>query len=163
MLVGTFNLVMAERLVRKVCEHCKIQTSVKDNPQYRFAKESFKNFDKEALKKEIISRGITQQQRSDFVNNGILYTGSGKDPTTGEVCPVCGGSGYKGRVGLFEMMDYTDEIKNMLLEGKSAFEVESVALQKGMINLERDGVFKVIKGITTLEEIYRYIKARFDK
>jgi len=61
------------------------------------------------------------------------------------------------------MMDYTAEIKNMLLEGKSAFEVEEVALQKGMVNLERDGVFKVIKGITTLDEIYRYIKARFDK
>lgn len=61
------------------------------------------------------------------------------------------------------MMDYTEEIKNMLLDGKSAFEVESVALQRGMINLERDGIFKVIKGMTTLEEIYRYVKARFDK
>jgi hypothetical protein len=43
------------------------------------------------------------------------------------------------------MMDYTDEIKNLLLDGKSSFEVESVALQRGMINLERDGVFKIIK------------------
>ncbi len=163
MLVGTFNLIMAERLVRKVCDHCKIQTSVQDNPKYTFAKESFRNFDKEALKKEILSRGINQQQRNDFINNGLIYVGSGKDPATGEVCPVCGWSWYKGRVGLFEMMDYTEEIKNMLLDGKSAFEVESVALQRGMINLERDGIFKVIKGMTTLEEIYRYVKARFDK
>jgi len=163
MVVGTFNLVMAERLVRRICEHCKIQTSTKDDPKYAFAKESFKNFDKEALKKEILSRGITQQQRNDFVNNWLIYVGSGKDPDTGETCPVCGGSGYKGRVGLFEMMDYTAEIKNMLLEGKSAFEVEEVALQRWMINLERDGVFKVIKNMTTLDEIYRYVKARFDK
>lgn len=61
------------------------------------------------------------------------------------------------------MMDYTDEIKNLLLDGKSAFEVESVALQRGMINLERDGVFKIIKGMTTLDEVYRYVKAKFDK
>ena len=108
MLVGTFNLVMAERLVRKVCDHCRTQISVADNPEYRFAKESFRNFDKEALKKEIISRGITQQQWNDFINNGMIYIGSGKDPVSGEKCPVCGGSGYKGRVGLFEMMDYTD-------------------------------------------------------
>jgi len=154
---------MAERLARRVCEHCKIQTSAKDNPKYKFARESFRNFDKEALKKEIISRGINQQQRNDFINNAMVYVGSGKDPKTGKKCPVCGGSGYKGRVGIFEMMDYTDEIKNMLLEGKSAFEVENVALQRGMINLERDGVFKIIKGITTLDEVYRYIKARFDK
>lgn len=163
MLVGTFNLVMAERLVRRVCEHCKIQTSVKDNPKYKFAKESFRNFEKEALKNEILSREINQQQWNDFINNAMIYTGSGKDPATGEVCPVCGGSGYKGRIGLFEMMDYTEEIKNMLLDEKSAFEVENVALQRGMINLERDGVFKVIKGMTTLDEIYRYVKARFDK
>ena len=163
MLVGTFNLVMAERLVRRVCDHCKIQTSIQDNPKYKFAKESFRNFDKEALKKEIISRGINQQQRNDFINNAMIYTGSGKDPVTGDKCPICGGTWYKGRVGLFEMMDYSDEIKNLLLEGKSAFEVESVALQRGMINLERDGVFKIIKGITTLDEVYRYVKARFDK
>lgn len=163
MLVGTFNLVMAERLVRTVCEHCKVQTSVKDNPKYIFAKQSFKNFEKESLKKEVLSRGITQQQRNSFINEGMIYTGSGKDPSTGEVCPICGWTGYKGRVGLFEMMDYTDEIKNMLLDGKTAFDVESIALQKGMINLERDGIFKVIKWMTTLDEVYRYVKAKFDK
>jgi len=92
MLVGTFNLVMAERLVRKVCEHCKVQTSVKDDPKYIFAKESFRNFEKEALKQEILSRGINQQQRNDFAENAIIYTGSGKDPATGEVCAVCGGT-----------------------------------------------------------------------
>jgi len=61
------------------------------------------------------------------------------------------------------MMDYTDEIKNLLLDGKSAFEVESIALQRWMINLERDGVFKIIKWMTTLDEVYRYVKAKFDK
>ena len=163
MLVGTFNLVMAERLIRRVCDNCKIQTSVKENPKYTFAKESFRNFNKEALKKEIISRGINQQQRNDFINNWITYTGSWIDPVSKEKCPICGGSGYKWRIGLFEMMDYTDEIKNLLLEGKSSFEVESIALERGMINLERDGVFKIIKGTTTINEVYRYVKAKFDK
>lgn len=89
MLVGTFNLIMAERLVRRVCDHCKIQVSVKDDPKYTFAKESFRNFDKEALKNEILSRGINQQQWNDFINNAMIYAGSGKDPTTGETCPIC--------------------------------------------------------------------------
>ncbi len=163
MVVGTFNLVMAERLIRRVCDHCKTQISVKDDPKYIFAKESFRNFDKEALKKEIISRGINQKQRNDFINESAIYIGTGKDPTTWEKCPICWGSWYKGRVGIFEMMDYTDDLKNLLLEGKSSFEVESVALQKGMINLERDGIFKVIKGLTTLDEVYKYVKARFER
>ena len=82
MVVGTFNLVMAERLIRRVCDHCKTQISVKDDPKYIFAKESFRNFDKEALKKEIISRGINQKQRNDFINESAIYIGTGKDPTT---------------------------------------------------------------------------------
>lgn len=163
MIVGTFNLVMAERLARKVCDHCNVQTSVKNDPKYKYARDSFRNFDKEALKKEILSRGINQQQWNDFITNAVISIGSGKDALTGERCKKCWWSGYKWRVGLFEMMDYTDEIKNLLLEGKSSFEIEIIALQRWMINLERDGVFKIIKGMTTLDEVYRYVKARFDR
>ncbi|MEI8092546.1 MAG: hypothetical protein WCG98_10790 [bacterium] len=61
------------------------------------------------------------------------------------------------------MMDFDEQVKSLLLEGKSAIEIERYALSKGMINLERDGVFKVIEGQTTLDEVYRYVKARFDK
>ncbi|AHB41295.1 hypothetical protein P148_SR1C00001G0502 [candidate division SR1 bacterium RAAC1_SR1_1] len=160
MLAGTFNLVMAERLARKVCYHCKQATSVKGTPQHRFAVSSFKNIIPELLKKEIISRNITQEQRNSFINEGMIMTGTGKDPETGLVCPVCHGSGCKGRIGLFEMMDYTDDLKTLLLAGKSAFEVEAYALQHGMINLERDGVFKAIQGHITLQEVYENVKTK---
>lgn len=98
MLAGTFNLVMAQRLARRVCDHCKAKTSIKDNPQYRYARDSFKNYDEEALKKEIASRNITQEQWNDFMNEGIIYAGTGKEPGKEEKCSVCKGSGYKGRV-----------------------------------------------------------------
>lgn len=52
-------------------------------------------------------------------------------------------------------MEYDDELRNMLLQDKTAFEIEKHMLNKGMINLERDGIFKVIQGLTTLEEVYR--------
>ena len=163
MVAGTFNLVMAERLARKVCDHCKNKVSIKDDPRFSYAKESFRNFDKELLKKEVVSRNISEQQWNDFINDGLVTIGTGKDPQTGWVCPVCGGSGYKGRVWLFEMLDFDEEIKNLILNDKSAFEIENYALSKWMINLERDGVFKVIKWVTTLDEVYRYVKAKFDK
>jgi type IV pilus assembly protein PilB len=70
MLVGTFNLVMAERLARRVCKQCSTQVSAKDDPQYIYARESFRNFDKELLKKEVMSRNITEQQWNDFINDG---------------------------------------------------------------------------------------------
>lgn len=72
MLAGTFNLVMAERLVRKVCDHCKAQVNIKEDPKFNYAKESFRNFDKELLKKEVMSRNISEQQWNDFINNGMV-------------------------------------------------------------------------------------------
>lgn len=158
MLAGTFNLVIAQRLGRRVCSHCATKVSVKDDSKYQYAKKTFVNFDKEILKKEILSRGITQEERSDFFTKGYISQGTGKDPKTGEVCPVCKGAGYKGRVGLYEMMDYTDDIRMMLLDGKSAFEIGKYALGKGMIDLERDGLFKAIQGKLDLNEIYRFVK-----
>ncbi len=54
-------------------------------------------------------------------------------------------------------MEYTDDIKQMLIEGKTAFEIEKYALRKGMIDLERDALFKVIKGYMPVEETYRLV------
>jgi type IV pilus assembly protein PilB len=68
--------------------------------------------------------------------------------------------GYKGRVGIFECMEYDDNLKDMLLHDKTAFEVEKELLTNGMINIERDAIFKTIKGLTTLDEVYRMSKHR---
>lgn len=160
MLAGTFNLVIAQRLGRRVCPNCAAKISMKDDAKYQYAKQTFQNFDKEILKKEILARWITQEAWSDFFTNGYIAQGTGKDPKTGDVCPVCKGVGYKGRVGLYEMMDYTDDIKIMLLDGKSAFEIGKYALSKGMIDLERDGLFKTIQGKLDLNEVYRFVKIK---
>jgi len=160
MLAGTFNLVMAQRLTRSICHNCKQQVSVKEKPEYKYAKKNFINFDKDALKKEIISRGISQQERDMFIKEGIVYEGTWKDPKTGEICPICEGKKYKWRIWLFEFMDYTDDLKEMILNDKAAYEIEKYALQKWMINLERDGIFKIIKWKTTLEQVYKYVKIK---
>ena len=55
-------------------------------------------------------------------------------------------------------MELTDDIKTMLIQDKTAYEIEKYALSKGMINLERDAIFKVVQDITTLEEAYRVVK-----
>ena len=161
MLAGTFNLVIAQRLWRKVCPHCMQKILVKDDKKYLVARDTFTKFDKELLKKEILLRGISQEQWNDFFLKGYISVGTGKDPATGGVCPVCNGIGYKGRIGLYEMMDYTDEIKEMLLAGKSAFEIWKYALSQGMIDLERDGLFKTIEWLTNLDEVYRFVKIKW--
>jgi len=73
----------------------------------------------------------------------------------GEGCEICGGTGYRGRQGLYEVMAATPEIRKMIMQGASADELKDQAIADGMLTLRMDGMKKVEKGITTLEEIIK--------
>jgi type IV pilus assembly protein PilB len=73
----------------------------------------------------------------------------------GRGCGVCNNTGYKGRVGLYEVMDMTDELRELILVGASAIELKKKALENGMITLRRSGLIKVAAGQTTMEEVLR--------
>src|SRR5579885_311764 len=73
----------------------------------------------------------------------------------GKGCGVCNNTGYKGRTGLYEVMEVDDEIKELVLVGASAVELKKKAIERGMITLRRSGLIKVSQGLTTLEEVAR--------
>jgi type IV pilus assembly protein PilB len=73
----------------------------------------------------------------------------------GKGCPVCNGTGYKGRAGLYEVMEIDDEIRELILIGASAVELKKKAIERGMITLRRSGLVKVKEGVSTLEEVAR--------
>ncbi len=73
----------------------------------------------------------------------------------GEGCDACNGSGYSGRQGLYEVMRMTPDLRRMILEGESADELNRTAVEQGMITLREDGLVKVRKGITTLDEVIK--------
>ncbi len=156
MLAGTFNLVMAQRLTRRICEECKHEHSIKWTETHAEVREAFVQFDKEKLKQEILERWIDQAARDAFITEWKCRSWSWKSEN-GEVCSHCWWTWFKWRTGLFELMDYTDDIKDMLIKGKTAFEVEKFALQKWMINLERDGLFKAMKWLIPVSEVYRVV------
>lgn len=158
MVAGTFNLVMAQRLVRKVCSTCQKESSVKDSKHWKDSIESFRGLDPVILKSEITSRGISPEQWKKYITDGAVIQGTWLAEDGTSKCPTCNGTWYKWRVGIFEMMEYTDEIRNFLIGWKTAYEIENYALSRGMINLERDGVLKIIKWYTTLDEIYKIVK-----
>lgn len=72
-------------------------------------------------------------------------------------CGVCGGTGYKGRMAVHEVMTVTEDIERMVAEHASSEEIGKVALQQGMLSLRQDGMEKVRAGLTSLEEIFRVI------
>ena len=85
--------------------------------------------------------------RPDEIKSTTVYHGKG--------CSTCNKNGYKGRVGLYEVMEITDELRELILVGASALELRKKALDLGMITLRRSGLIKAASGQTTLEEVLR--------
>ena len=73
----------------------------------------------------------------------------------GAGCEKCNNTGYKGRVGLYEVMEVTDELRELVLVGASALELRRKAIDEGMITLRQSGLIKVKAGFTTIEEVAR--------
>ena len=73
----------------------------------------------------------------------------------GKGCSVCNNTGYKGRIGLYEVLEVTDEIRELILIGASALELRKKAIDDGMITLRDSGLQKIRSGVTTVEEVVR--------
>jgi len=126
-LVATsVNIICAQRLVRRICLKCKAAEPHQPPPEA---------FLKIGFTEEEVARGITVMK--------------------GKGCEVCGGRGYKGRVGLYEVLEMSETLKDMVLTGASAIELREQAQKEGMITLRRSGCRKVLDGVTTVEEIVR--------
>jgi type IV pilus assembly protein PilB len=91
----------------------------------------------------LIDAGFTQEESQKVV------------PKKGTGCERCNNTGYKGRVGLYEVMEITDELRELILVGASGLELKRKAVEEGMITLRRSGLYKVIDGVTTIEEVAR--------
>ena len=91
----------------------------------------------------LLDAGFTEKELKDTT----VYHGKG--------CTTCNGTGYKGRAGLYEVMEINDELRELILVGASAIELKKKALDNGMITLRRSGLIKIASGQTTLEEVLR--------
>jgi len=120
--------VIAQRLVRRICESCK---------------ESYRP------PREILNKwGLNGEKEVQF------HRGIG--------CNRCRGTGYRGRIGIFEVMDLDEAIQEMILKKESAAAIRQAARNKGMQVLGEDGLEKALAGITTIEEVTRVTEARVD-
>jgi len=122
-VASAVNLIVAQRLVRRICKDCKTE--------HQYAPEELKALGGHTKEFE----GIT------------FFKGKG--------CDMCGGTGYKGRAGLYEVMALSAELRRMILKGASTSELSEQAVKDGMLTLRMDGLVKIRKGITTLEEVVK--------
>ncbi|KKU95490.1 MAG: General secretory pathway protein E [Candidatus Amesbacteria bacterium GW2011_GWB1_48_13] len=128
LVASTVNVIIGQRLVRKICTKCRVSSDV---PASELAHRLPPVLAKKYLTKETVR----------------TYVGKG--------CPVCHHTGYSGRVGIFEVMQITDSVRKLITAKADASEIIKAAVQDGMLTMLEDGVTKILSGETTLDEVLR--------
>jgi type IV pilus assembly protein PilB len=141
LLSSTINLVIAQRLARKICSDCIESYNLSDEK----IKELEKEFDIKSILKTLEREQITQPGAT--LKSILFYQGKG--------CKRCNNEGYKGRIGLYEVLEATKEMRELVLKRPSVEEIRSLAQKQSMVTIAEDGFIKAIKGITTIEEVIR--------
>jgi len=121
LLASTLNLIIAQRLVRRICEHCKEPVELSE----------------EVLKRLKIA--------PELAKNSVFYRGRG--------CKACGGTGYSGRLPVFEFLVIDNDMREKIITGGSESQIRAMARQKGYNGLLESGVSNMLKGLTTAEEV----------
>jgi type IV pilus assembly protein PilB len=137
LLTASLSLVAAQRLVRRTCEKCKAEKKPSATVLELIQKE-LKDVSKELLE------GLD-------VKNPVIYQGRG--------CPACDNTGYKGRIGIYEMIPLTPALQELISNHESTTKIEVQAIKnEGMLLMRQDGIIKSLKGMTTIEEVIRVTK-----
>jgi len=135
LISASLLLVIAQRLIRVLCPHCKMPFK----PDRATIKGIEKYFPEKVVEK-------IESKQKDLV----FYRSVG--------CSKCGYTGYHGRIGVFEVMEITDNIRSLIIEGADVDHIREEAIREGMTTMRIDGLKKVINGITTIEEVLRVTK-----
>ena len=136
LVASTVNVVIAQRLVRKICMKCIVS--------YILSKEEVNE-----LKEDIDLKKFLNIDQLDEIR---FYKGKG--------CEHCNKSGYSGRIGIFEVLEVTDNIKELILTRSDGDKIKRVAIENGMTTMLEDGFKKAVSGSTTIEEVLRVIKSK---
>jgi len=119
LVTASLIMVVAQRLVRRICSNCKEEYS----------------------------------PTVEILNSIGIEAKDGQKLFRGEGCHICRGTGYKGRVALYEIMTITDHLREMVIDGATTIQLKQAAIQEGMESLRMAGINKIIEGATTVEEV----------
>jgi type IV pilus assembly protein PilB len=168
LLSSTIRVVAAQRLPRKVCQHCveaypivpEVIQNIKETMQ------TIPGFDLIPYLTRLAATSANVNGENSFIPRSPAFkapeVGPDGQPVVylykGKGCDKCGGTGYTGRIGIFEVLNVTDKISRMMMETVTDRDIEKVAQEQGMLTMIQDGYLKALEGITTLEEVLRVSK-----
>jgi type IV pilus assembly protein PilB len=135
LLAPALNAIIGQRLIRKICEKCKVEDEITEETRERVAK----------IMAEIPEKSgelVTDLTQTKF------YKGTG--------CEVCNKTGFKGRVGIYEVLIMNDEVEKVVREGSvSEYQMRDIAKNQGMVTMVQDGLLKAVDGLSSVEEVFR--------
>jgi type IV pilus assembly protein PilB len=133
LVASTVNVIIAQRLVRKTCNNCRVS---------------------KLIEIEQITSCFGEVITSKHIKGGPkveVFNGAG--------CKLCGNTGYSGRIGLFEVLVVTPKIRELTVNKTSSDIIVQTAMSEGMTTMPEDGLMKILQGLTTIEEVVRVTKA----
>ena len=134
LLAPALNAIIGQRLVRKICEKCKIEDTIEAERL-------------EEIKKLLGNISPASGEPIPDLNNLKFYKGTG--------CEICNNTGYKGRIGIYEVILMDENIRASLSEKISEYDAQKLALAQGMVTMAQDGLLKALDGMTDVAEIFR--------
>jgi len=140
LIASCINAIMAQRVVRQICPECRISVEPPEEIVLE-VKEVLGSMYDAALERG--AEGSTPNKDKKL----ILYKGKG--------CKNCNETGYKGRIGVYEVLLVTEKMGKLILEHQPASALDNEAKSEGMISMKQDGYLKALEGLTTLEEVLR--------
>jgi type IV pilus assembly protein PilB len=161
-VASALNLVLAQRLLRRICPNCKTKHEITDEElaaakvtrkttfrELRFTEAALLNAKTKASKES--APYLTNLSLDTKVGDIAYFKGAG--------CDQCAGTGLKGRQGVYEVMPMSPKIRRLIVQNAGAVEIRDAAIDEGMLTLRMDGWVKVIKGLTTTEQVIRETSA----
>lgn len=140
LLGSTLHTVIAQRLARRICPHCREETEI---PEEVLAE----------IKAEIAKIGVENIKKAvkNFNPDKLFFL-------HGKGCARCGNSGYSGRICITEVLDINKKIKKLIFDGIKDLDDETIKSTQNFINIKQDGIIKILQGYTTMEEVMRVTK-----
>ncbi|MEI9966608.1 MAG: ATPase, T2SS/T4P/T4SS family [Candidatus Moraniibacteriota bacterium] len=148
LIASTVNMIMAQRLVRRLCVECR--------EKYHLEPKELESLSKLYPIDDIFTRlksdsvGKKYLEKTSSLAEAEFYRAKG--------CDQCGGEGYKGRQGIFEILPMDTDVRKLITQSGTTEAIETKARENGMFTMAEDGILKVIQGVTSLEEVIRVTK-----
>ena len=161
-VASALNLVLAQRLVRRICSNCKEKYEPSDEELSAMKVKRDTTLESLRFTDEALAgaRGSSSKEAQPFLDKITLKSTIGQLPFfRGKGCEQCGGGGLKGRQGLYEVMFMTQNLRKLIMQNVGAAEIRDGAVDEGMLTLRMDGWLKIMKGVVPVEQVLRETSA----